>query len=214
MSASPRNRARHYKHWTEREEHLLSFHWGSKSVFWIARLLDREPSAVYEYAQSKGLGAADRGKLSVYAIARRLGFSSDQVVKMATKLGLTLHRGSGGPPTRTRNFKRYAVTEDQQDLIEAEFIRMINTGEAVRVPSSAAKRSKMGEWGTGSKPPACVGCGTTASPHKDHGRCSKCSTRYYRAKKRNRPLPPDFSRDNERFEQILTEIDANRTSSA
>lgn len=213
MVLVPRNRQRRQLRWTEKEDQLLEFHWGAKSVYWIGKLLDREPGAVYWRARKLSLGAAHRGTLSVQGVAKYLGFQHDQIIKMAHKLGLVLARGLGGVPGVRTTKGHYAITEDQRDAIEAAFTRMIKNGEDIRMSSPNAKKTKAGEWGSGLKPASCVGCQRTQFPHKASGLCTACHAKRTRTRRKNRPLPPDFSRDNERFEQILGEITRTGSSS-
>jgi hypothetical protein len=194
-------RPHHKQNWTAREDHLLEFHWGEKTPQWIARKLGRTPRAIHRRAVRKGLGSFNRATTPLSALAARLGYSSEQILIIAARLGLELRRGHRNVPGATTQNKYYAITEEQEARIEAEVVHLVRTGAC-----STGKRLEKGAWGVAKKPAHCNACQRNDRPHQARGMCAPCYRRWDRREKK--VMPPDFSRDNARFEQILNEIGA------
>lgn len=164
--------------WTEHEDRVLQFHWGSKTLPVLSTMLHRSRWAVHSRARTLKLGAASRGTWSLRRVARYSGFSENKVVQALSKLGI--HGGwaiNGAPQRHGRaRHKQRALNDEHVDLI-VQF--MLDT-PYIYTDAPGKQRTTSGVWGVGKKPAACVVCGRSDRPHEARGHCTTCYQRLFR----------------------------------
>jgi hypothetical protein len=94
-------RARHYRHWTHREDGKLRMLWGSMSVAEVAVQLKRSAVTVYWRARKLGLPCGcPQGMEYLTAAAERCGLSTGQLREVlhaaGVRLRVTMSRPEGG----------------------------------------------------------------------------------------------------------------------
>lgn len=150
--------------------------WGERTINAIARATGRAPGAVTARAYVLELDTPNRsvGALTLRGLSNASGFSCRKIRNAAEVLGINLKRGKKANTAARTIYKRqssknYAIAEDQCGAIIAY----------LEAPVTEAPALPM--WGTASRPPACVDCGTVVRAHIAHGQCGAC---YQRAWKR------------------------------
>ncbi len=159
------------KKWTPHEESILVAGWGVFKLDLLAERLGRTPAGVLLRAEKMGIGAAGRGTISLTEMSRLLGYDPGTIKLVMRRLGLSAKRV---PSTNLRAFrggrapqgKVYALDEDDMDLIVAELNRQPDPNRI--------QETFEGEWGTGTKPDACLRCKGTTKPHLCRGLCNPC----------------------------------------
>lgn len=171
---------KHRKPWTPSEIDALAYHWGTSSLDALARRFGRTPRAIKEQAKSQGLGPPSRGRMSLLEASKRSGYDRGTIQLVAQRLGIRLPRS---PATLKHSGKR-PRQHNRHHAIDEETLQLI-TDELARYPDAGRYQSSpQGEWGTGSKPPECVECGSADRPHYAKGVCRRCYSRLQAARRR------------------------------
>lgn len=135
----------------------------------IAKRLERTPAGVILRARVLDLGVPGRGLIGLKALAKRLGYDAKAVIRAAKRAGVPLSYRRL-PTTNIRSGKprgvNYGFEDDDVDAIVAELRSSPNP--------NIITTTRHGEWGTGTKPPACLDCGRSDRKHSARGLCGAC----------------------------------------
>lgn len=170
--------SRHRRRWSQRDVDLLIWLWGTNDIRRVAQQLGRSEIAIYGKARALGLCARFEGYVSLKQLMERSGFWKRAVLTAMRRVGVELHvkkRVSPHEPHESADSVRYAFTLEEAELVLAELKKHAGKNRIVM--------SFKGEWGTGKKPAACLGCGRSDRPHRMHGLCTACAIRSQRPKK-------------------------------
>lgn len=211
MTTQPTKPERHGRPWTKEEDHLLEFFWGSHNVTWIAKRIKRTPWSITHRALDLKLGPFERGTISMRKFCQRSGFLQHQVLRAARHLNIHVFRATPGSPIKSRPQRRYAIDDDQQELLLSKLLELTRVSSHVYEDKLGAPRTTKGRWGVGKKPAACTVCGTAERPHFAKDKCASCYNRKY---KKRRVALPDFATDDQHFQKILDEMDATPSGSS
>jgi hypothetical protein len=170
LAADLEARPRRMKHWTPDEDQRLMSWWGAFTVETIAIRLDRSPKGVIDRAKALDLGAPSRGLWSMNALVAHLGYCDRAIKTAARRAGVSLVRRAitttlGRDGHHAKRSTRFALDDDEVAAILTELLAS---------PFDRVMASRRGEWGTGRKPAACRGCGTSDRPHFARGLCRRC----------------------------------------
>lgn len=161
--------------WTEDDDNQLRWLWGEWSIPEIARRLERTPCGIIVRARALNLPSLKQGKPGLKDLADRLGYHSFTVRTLAERAGVPLSRrrlpSTAYEKTKTKG-RRFGFEDEDIDAILEELEASPNR-EVIR-------RSRQGEWSTGTKPDACLDCARTDRPHLARGLCGAC----YKTRKR------------------------------
>jgi hypothetical protein len=159
--------------WTPEDDQKLRKVWGRRAIDTIAAALGRTSCAVQQRAQHLELGSRLNKRTTLTRFAKESGYDRSRIVAAAVHLGIKFRRAPrmwSRPGTDTRR-RRLIVSAAQREMV-LEFLAGLPDGE--RLYSGLATRSRVGEWGTGRKPPACRRCQETTRPHCARGLCTRC----------------------------------------
>lgn len=168
-------------HWTQAEVSYLVREWGNLSLDVLERKLKRPIRGIQAKASLLNLGPANRGLWTVFTIEREYGYDRERITKAMAYLGIRLTKGLTRSTSNRKGGQRGYLPESRLDDL-LQFLASHPDGERLFNPTG--KRTKAGVWGIGIKPPACLGCGTSARPHVGKGYCASCRQKQYRAKAR------------------------------
>jgi hypothetical protein len=170
---------RSHKHWSEDEDKQLLFFWGTMTVATLAAKLDRSPFAVVSRATKLKLGSPSRGTKSMNQFCRETGYFPRQIHVVMKNLGMLAQYKIDTDPSRKRfQFRQFAISFDQEEAI-LEYLRKHPDSERIYC-ELPGYRTKMGKWGVGNKPPACLDCNRNDRPHRARGLCGACVMRQLR----------------------------------
>lgn len=162
--------------WTPAEVKYLEDNWGGCGADKIAKALDRSTHSVISMARARGLGAANRGRLTPFYIESEFGYGRERVLKACDHLKISLRRALvDAHVTGSRASRRRAYIPDERLEELLQFLAKWPDGE--RLFSTKGRKTSINMWGTGGKPPACKACGRADLPHRLRGWCVKCASR-------------------------------------
>jgi len=163
------------RHWTPEEDALLTELWGEFGLEVVARRMKRSVWAVDSRAQRLKLGSLSGRTVVLMAHAcQKLGYTVETVRNAADHLGIKLANVHAADPDHLKNRRlpaRRGLLEEDVDRLAAFF--RAHPGRLYTVRPELKKTPKTA-WGTGNKPPACLGHGGTDRPHHSGGRCVYC----------------------------------------
>lgn len=176
--------AKTQKPWTPEEEHKLERLWGEKNIDALAAELGHTACAVWLRAQKLKLGPARRGLTSLKAFIASSGYAKSRILIAAQHLGIVFAVGPRVTPRPMKlhrhgrkTFGRWTVvSEEQQERLLAY---LASVPDGVRLLPTNGSKTAASSWGTGKKPPACLGCDRTDRPHRGRGRCKPCLSKVY-----------------------------------
>lgn len=181
MKRSQTRRA--HKFWTHAEEKTLSRFWGVLSARQLGGRLGRSVDAIISRANRMGLGPPSRGTKALTALCRESGYNPGQIRYAIQNLGMVLHHKLDMRRTDAPGiYRQYAISFDQEEAVLAYLARHPD-GERIYC-HQPGHRTRLGQWGVGDKPPACLGCARTDRRHQARGLCGTCHMRQYRRQKR------------------------------
>lgn len=160
------------RRWSKEDRGRLIWLWESQDIGQIASQLGRTEIATYFEAGRLGLLGREENHVSLKQLIEQSGFWKRAVLTAMARVGVEPHfkkRATPGLDKNDLSTRRYAFTAEEAELILAELRK--HSGKERIMPSFA------GEWGTGEKPAACLGCGRTDRPHRTHGLCTACARR-------------------------------------
>lgn len=154
-----------YRRWTAEELRQLWKH-RRKGIAWNAVALGRSVAAVL--AKTRALTPPEGlDEQSLLDVAHETGYGPRRLKAAAEWLGLRLARPGCGVGKATV----FRITGEQKTKL-LDFLAAQPDGTPLLRPSS--KLTPAAAWGTGTKPPSCIDCGTTDRPHRCAGRCGRC----------------------------------------
>ena len=181
MKQSQTQRA--HKHWTTAEEKTLSQLWGVLSAKQLGQRLNRSIDSVISRSTRMKLGPPSRGTKALTTLCRESGYHPGQIRYAIHNLGMLLqHKLDMRRPGTESHYRQYAISFEQEEAILA-YLAKHPDGERVYC-NQPGHRTKLGQWGVGNKPPACIECNRTDRIHRAHGMCGTCHMRQYRRQKR------------------------------
>ena len=171
MSPRRRNRrqrpARDNFRWSKAEDARLTWGYGHVDIYRLAAQLERTPEACQCRAYELGLPGVQQGRLSVAAVARRIGHSSRTILRVAEHLGLNVraypHMSSH---RRVAKVRRRYLDDDQ---VEAIIAALSGVGWPLR-PSTVLDV----HWSPIGRIDQCLRCGTSKRQHRSRGLCCTC----------------------------------------
>lgn len=176
------------RRWTKEDISYLVREWSNTPLPRMAKHLGRSMRATQAKAITLGLGAANRGLTTVYTIEREYGYDRERIHKAMEHLGMKRAPGmSRSTASRKGGVRTYIKDKDLGALLS--FLAAYPDGE--RLYSPTARKTGALMWGTGGKPPQCLGCGRTDRKHAYKGKCAPCHQRAYRQAKlaREKAMP-------------------------
>lgn len=177
------------RHWTAAEEKTLSQLWGVLSAKNLGERLGRSVDAIISRANRMGLGAPSRGTKALTTLCRETGYHPGQIRYAMRNLDMNLQfKVDMRRPGQESVYRQYAITFEQEEAILA-YLAQHPDGERVYC-NQPGHRTKLGQWGVGDKPPACLVCHRTDRIHRAHGMCGTCHMRLYRRQKREAARNP------------------------
>jgi hypothetical protein len=178
------------RRWSRAEDNQLIFLWGSHPVAAIAAKLKRTPWGVTHRASALGLGPFQQESASMVKFCELSGFTAGQVKKMASRLGLCLHRTGIGSPVPGSPRRAFAISEEQQEQLLPALLQAASRSSHIYLDRSQDSRSTKGRWGVGKKPPECLSCGKNHTPHFARGQCASCYNKKYKKRTQHEPASP------------------------
>ena len=166
--------------WSDADEARLAFLWGERDLDEIAKTLKRSAHAVTRRASELQLGPPSAGGKTMNALARSSGYSISRILFAVSALGLRLNHRRRSSPEQKSRIRSFCISEDQEEAI-CEFLKKQPDGMPLLRADS--KKTPVGVWGIGTKPPACTDCGRSDRPHFAKGKCKVC---YHRSFKKAR----------------------------
>ena len=163
------------RHWTEEELLKLESGWGLHTIQQISESVSRTPMAVLRKASDLGFGGLMKGKKSLKKLTEETGYQYSTLKIVMHNLGIKLKKVSRGDRSYTKkSCRHYSVSEEQEQAI----IRYLKENRhRPKHLLNTSKKSHRDLWGTGTKPPACLGCSQTKSKHYARGLCKSCYNR-------------------------------------
>lgn len=169
MTTTPRDGRK----WTEKERSYLLCRWGVDTPRQIAAALGRTPGGVIARAvRREGLGTPAQGLMSLAEASRRLGYCPPTVRRAAKRAGISLaatHPPSIHPNRGRDRSRSYGIDDDTFERLAAALEQGLG---------GQRWNTRIGEWGTGLKPPACRSCGRSDKRHVYRGLCHACVERH------------------------------------
>jgi hypothetical protein len=165
--------------WTAADNQTLAQLWGRKSIDAIAKELGRSVCAIQARAIRLRLGPASRGLMTMKEFMEQTGYCRRRVLNAAVRLNIRFRRlFRTSARKRKKNTPRRIIISTEQQVRLLEFLAKVPDGE--KLFSGKGTMSPAAEWGTGRKPPACLGCQSTNKPHCARGRCASCYMTFWR----------------------------------
>lgn len=162
---------RHNQPWTDNEIQTLTWTWAVEPVNVIAKRLGRSEIAIIRKAAGLKLGGLRRGTKSMNQLVKETGYSESTLHQVIKNIGSKVSRFRRGDRKYKTDVRHITIDQEQEERIIA-YLR--ENRHRPRIPRLDSLKTPPDMWGTGIKPPACTGCGTTKRPHFAKGQCKVC----------------------------------------
>lgn len=197
MAPRARSGAGPHRPWHWDDDDRLREWWGFRDVVVIAKRLNRTPVAISQRGKQLGLKSPAVG---LREAARRLGVSTTWVKAACRELGWQSARAVRTDPRQLELTHKWALSPFQMD----QLFRLRARRPRAKEPTGA--RTPRAAWGTGIKPPCCLGCGQIELPHFAKGKCKSCYVRLWRWWDRRLENPNARVRRSKSAEQHVKEL--------
>jgi hypothetical protein len=177
IKAPERKPTKHSQPWSKEDIDFLEFNWGTHTIEFLCKHLERTHPSVIAKAEHLDLGSMNRGKVSLNTLAKTTGYDRTRLLTAAKRtLRVLPHARSRRGTTYKKKGRHYAFDLEHVDLILEELAKHPD-GKRLWVTHAH-------EWGgtfrNGKpKPDKCVDClrDDTYVHHYSKGRCRLCHDR-------------------------------------